>query len=568
MNSNHDVDVVVVGSGAAGLTAAIRARSRGAEVLVLEKSDLVGGTSAFSGGMAWVPVNAHAHEVGTTDTREEALEYLHGLTSGRETDPDLVDAFVDRAHEAIEFLERVTPLRLRASRTFGDYYFGRPGSKARGRSLEPEPYPARAELGPWFDRVRSSPHMPHLRLDEIAGADAAADAKNANAVAAGAAALASHLPALMDERERTGVRCVGAALVGAMLRGALDLGVEVETGTRVRELVLTDGRVDGVVVDHGGSVSEVRARAGVVLASGGFEWNAELVRSFIGVSDLKPISPPTNEGDGLIMGLEAGAAVANMGSTWALPVIDDFPNLFEGRQMAIQDTPRMEAGVILVNRQGRRFTNEAICYMDISRAYRLYDPLTQSWPNESPVWSVFDQRVRDRIAIRDLQPGSATPAWVTEAATLRELADLIDVPADTFVAEVERFNGHVAAGADPDFGRGTVFFEAWTSGGPTPERALATVAQPPFYAIRIFEGTIGTNGGLLTDADGRVKAMRGGVIDGLYAAGNAAASACGPVYPAGGITLGEAITFGYLAGDHAASQAQERPRPAAVSGSA
>jgi len=543
-----EVDVLVVGSGAAGLTAAVAAAAGGLSVMVAEKAPLIGGTSAFSGGMVWIPVNRHAAEQGISDTREEALEYVHGLTQGREPDPALVDLYVDRAAEAVDWLEEHSPVRFQLSQAWSDYYAGRPGAKVRGRSLEPLPFHGREELGEWFERVRTSPHMPSLMLDELVGAGAAADPKNANAVAAGAAALASHLPTLMAERERDGIRTVGAALVCALLRGALDRGVDVRTEAPVTSLVVSeDGRVAGAEV---AGVGSVRARRGVVLAAGGFEWNAELVQAFVGITDLKPISPPTNVGDGLVMGIEAGAALANMTSTWAIPVVADHPFEFEGHPMALQDTPRMEAGVILVNRGGRRFTNEALCYMDMPRAHRVYDPLTQSWPNATPVWAVFDQKVRDRIAIRDLQPGEPTPDWVFSGDTLAALAAAIDVPADVLGEEVARFNAGAAEHVDPDFGRGTVWFEAWTSGGPKPEAALATLDAGPFYAVRIYEGTIGTNGGLRTDEHGRVRALRGGLVAGLYAAGNTAASACGPVYPGGGITLGEAITFGYLAGRH------------------
>jgi 3-oxosteroid 1-dehydrogenase len=552
-----EFDAVVVGSGAAGLTAALAAADHGCSVLVLEKSDLIGGTSAFSGGMLWVPNNHAAQAEGFEDSAEDALAYIRGLTQGREPDPELIDVYVQRSPDALAFLEATTPVKFHVTRAFSDYYASREGGRRCGRSVEPVPYAARDELGESFDRLRSSPHMPHLMLDEIAGEGAAADPKNANAVAAGAAAMASHLPKRMEERERDGIRCVGAALMSGLLRGALDLGIEVRTSTRVVELIVEDGSVVGVVADGPDGRRAIRARRGVVLASGGFEWNPQLVKAFIGIENLRPISPPTNEGDGLVMGLEAGAAVANMTSTWAIPVLGDLPFEFEGKQMAIQDTPRMEAGVILINRHGQRFTNEAVCYMDMPRSHRIYDPLTQTWPNTGPVWAVFDQRVRDRIAIRDLLPGEATPEWVLEAATLDELAAKMDVPAAAFADQVARFNTNARQHVDPEFGRGTVWYEGLTSGGPHPERALAPVDAPPYYAMRIYEGTIGTNGGLLTDGDGRVRAMRGGFITGLYAAGNAAASACGPAYPGGGITLGEAVTFGYLSGRHLARVEEE-----------
>jgi succinate dehydrogenase/fumarate reductase flavoprotein subunit len=558
---DREVDVAVVGSGAAGLTAAIAAADGGATALVLEKADLLGGTSAFSGGMLWVPGNEPAAAAGVEDSDDHALTYIRRLTNGREPDPRLVETYVAKAREAVAFLERATPVKFHWTRAFTDYYQDLDGACV-GRSIEPEPYAARDELGEWFGRIRESPHLPALMLDEIAGEGAAADPKNANAVAAGAAALASHLPTRMAEREANGIRCLGAALVSCLVRAALDLGVTLETGAPAREVVVCDGAVVGLVASVDGVETLVRARYGVVLSAGGFEWNQELVKAFIGVPELKPISPPTNVGDGLVMGIEAGASMANMNSTWAIPVVADHDFEFEGTPMALQDTPRMEAGVILVNRRGERFTNEAVCYMDMPRSHRVYDPLTQSWPNEPPVWAIFDQRVRSRIAIYDLKPDGPTPDWVFEESTLEGLAERIGVPRDALLRQVETFNANTEAGSDPEFGRGTVWYEGLTSGGPDATRALATLAEPPFFALRIYEGTIGTNGGLRIDENGQVQALRGGAIPGLYAAGNTAASACGPAYPGGGITLGQAVTFGYLGGMHLRERAAQRSHAA------
>lgn len=543
---NRTVDVLIVGSGAAALTAAVAAAEAGAEVEMLEKSDAIGGTTAFSGGAIWAPCNSHMADLGESDTREEALEYIRSITLGREASVGMLEAYVDGVHRAADFLEEHTPIEFSASYTFSDYYADHPGGKIKGRVLEPRPFASRQQLGEWDARLREGPHYPSLTLDEVSGGD------DVTGAASGSVGLPPALVALNEERHRDGVRTMGEALVGALLRGALDRGVRITTGARARELVGEDGVVVGAVVDGDGRSIAIRARRGVVLAAGGFEWNAELVRAYTGIPDLRPPSSPTSEGDGLLMALGAGAAVENMSSLWAYPVTYDGKSTYDGKPLHNQGTPRQEPGCIIVNKHGRRFSNEAICYMDFGKAHRIFDPVARDYPNEAPVWAVFDRTVRDRIVLGDLEPGGDLPDWVAESDTVAGLAEEIGVDPAGLTSEVERFNGFVAAGNDEDFGRGTVWFEGWTSGGTTPERALAPVAKAPFYALRIYDGAVGSAGGAKIDEEARVQSSRGGPVEGLYAAGNNAASVFGPMYPSGGVTLGQSLAFGYLAGTAAA----------------
>jgi 3-oxosteroid 1-dehydrogenase len=534
------VDVVVLGSGAAGLTAATLARDGGADVLVLEKADLIGGTTGVSGGMPWIPLNRHMAEVGQHDSREEALGYIRRLTLGREPDPELVEVYVDTGPEMLDYLEAKTPLRMTAPTTFNDYYAHLPGGKAAGRSIEPEPFDARAELGELAARVRTSPHLPRLTMEE------------------GAKFLRGDAPPdveLVAEREAADVRVLGAAMVAALYKGLLDRDVEVQTGTSASDLVVVDGAAVGVAVDRDGARELIGARKGVMLACGGFEWNDAMVKAFIG-QELAPLSPPHNEGDGLRMAMEAGAELANMTGFWGQPAIIEPGVTFEGRTMPQMGSLRSVPGVILVNKHGRRFVNESVTYQDFPKVAGHFDAVAVDFPNEAPQWLVFDQRVKDSaVVLPSILPGTPAPDWIDRAPTMRELGDRIGVDADALEATVARWNEQVAAGEDTEHHRGTIAFETQMSGRPpSPEACMAPVEQPPFYAIQLHNGALGTNGGPRIDAHARVRRASGGVVPGLYAAGNAAASVFGPAYPGGGATIGPALTFGYLAGRHVATQ--------------
>ncbi len=533
------VDVVVVGSGAAGLSAATAAHDQGADVLVLEKAPLIGGTAGVSGGIIWAPLNRHARAAGISDSREEALRYVRRLTREREPDPALVEVYVDRAHEALDYLEQATPLKLMLAPPFTDYYADLPGGKPQGgRSLEPQPFDARSELGERAAQVRTSPHLAPLTMAE--GAQVL---------------LGGELPAdLVEQRQAADVRVLGAGLVAALYRGLLDRQVPVEPATPVDELVVEDGVVTGLRTRPLDGPSQlIGARRGVVLACGGFEWNRTMVQAFIG-EPIVPMSPPHNEGDGHRMALEAGALLGNMTSYWGQPAIHDPAVEFEGRPMIQMGGSRAFPGIIVVNRAGRRFVNEASSYQDFPRVVDAFDPLTVDYANQDH-WMVFDQRVKDQATILpSLPPGSPAPAWIARGDTLRDLAAAAGIDPDGLEAGVARWNAQVAAGRDDDFGRGTLWFEAYMTGGPDPQACLQPVATGPFYAVKMVHGALGTNGGARIDADGRVLHMRGGVIDGLYAAGNASANVLGSSYPGGGATLGPALTFGVLAGRHAGAR--------------
>jgi 3-oxosteroid 1-dehydrogenase len=530
-------DVVVLGSGAAGLSAATLAADGKAKVVVLERADLIGGTTGVSGGMPWIPLNRHMVDVDQADSREEALTYLRRLTLGREPAPSLLETYVDKASWATAYLEDHTPLDMSAPPMFADYYADLPGGKPCGRSIEPEPYPAGRELGGWASLVRTSPFMPRLTMEEASSYLAYGRMPDFDLVA---------------QRERDDVRVLGSALVCALLKGLLEREVEVRRSIRARELIVDGDAVVGLRVETDGRQLDVGARRGVVLACGGFEWNEQMVRAFIG-HDIEPLSPPYNDGDGHVMAMEVGAVLANMWTYWGQPAMLDPAVVYEGRPALQFSIGRNSPGSIIVNKHGERFVNEGTAYQDMPRSFGIYDPVRIDYPNEAPVWMVFDHRLRESTAVLSMMPGGPTPDWVEEAADLAGLARRIGIAPDALERTVARFNEHAAHGDDPDFHRGTVFWEAFLTGGPSPAKCLAPLEKPPFYAVRIHDGALGTQGGPRVDAHGRVERYRGGVVEGLYAAGNASACVFGPAYPGGGATLGPALTFGCLAGRHAAS---------------
>jgi 3-oxosteroid 1-dehydrogenase len=532
-------DVVVLGSGAAGLAAATMASDGGAEVLVVEKADMIGGTSGVSGGMPWIPMNRHMAEIGIDDSRDEAIAYIRRLALGREPDPALVEVYVDTATEMLDYFEEHTPLAMSAPPMFSDYYADQVGGKRAGRSIEPAPFNAREELGDWAPKLRTSAIMPRLTMEEGGRFLAYGEAPDMEMAA---------------KREADDIRVVGAALVAALFKGILDRGVDVMLETAAKELVVVDGAVVGVRASNAaGEPVLIGARKAVVLACGGFEWNTDMVAAFVG-DRLEPLSPRTNEGDGHIMAMEAGAQLGLMWSHWGQPAMAD-PTLADEHGPLLQfSTGRNLAGSIMVNRHGRRFVNEGVSYQDLPKTIGTYDPVAIDYPNEGPLWMIFDHQLKESTVIMSIYPGVPAPEWVDQAPTITELAGRIGVDPDTLQATVERFNGHAATGVDPDFGRGTVWWEAFMAGGPSPDTCLRPLTAPPFYALPIHNGTLGTQGGARIDASARVLSYRDGVIPGLYAAGNVSACVFGAAYPGGGATLGPALTFGYIAGRHAATQ--------------
>lgn len=534
-----EVDVLVIGSGGAGLTAAITAHDAGARVLVVEKTAKVGGTTAVSGGVLWIPNNHHMPEVGISDSREEALVYTKRLADGR-SDDRLVERFLDTAPAVIRMLEERTPLRFKAIARYPDYHPEFPGGKPGGRSLDPGLFDTNA-LGTWKDKLRRSAVFGATAMSVTEATDWGVFSKP----------LA--LPfKLLAERYKKGLVCYGAALVGGLLQALLDRKVQPMLEVAARELLVEDERVVGLRAEQNGQELLIRANRGVVLATGGFEWNKALAAQFLGGVVTHPNSPPSNEGDGLKMAMALGADLGNMSEAWWCPSVVVPGEEYDGRPLSRGDfAVRSLPHSILVNRRGQRFVNEAHNYNDMMKPFFAFDPVSYERPN-LPAYLVLDQSFRDKYMLMTLLPGMPSPPWLPQADTLEALAGKIGVDADGLAATVRRFNGFAKEGVDRDFRRGESTYDHFY-GDPEhrPNPNLGTLEKPPFYALEVFPGSIGTKGGPKVDADAQVLGVDGEPIRGLYAAGNVMAGVTGPGYPGAGSTIGTGMTFGYLAARHA-----------------
>ncbi len=531
-------DVVVLGSGAAALAAAVTAHGFGAtRVGVFEKADVVGGTSAMSGGMIWIPCNHHMDEAGAPDSRADALRYLDSLSHDRII-PELAEAYVDTGPEMVRWFEANTPVVFEIVENFPDYHPEHPGgSTTGGRSLEC-PLFGFDELGPWADRVSQSRQMSaHVAMNETS---------------LGRGATIAITPELLAQREADNVRGCGQALIGRLLKACLDRSIELRTGCRATRLHVADGRVTGASFETADGPLQVEAAGGVILATGGFEWNPAMVRSFIRGPLERPVSIETNTGDGLTMAMRIGAALGNMQEAWWVPVIDVTAD--DGTIPWMVNRERVRPGSIMVNRAGKRFANEAANYNAFGAAFHQLDAGTFEYSN-MPAWLLFDQRYAGRFGLARWSGEGDPPGWLERADSLAELADLLGIDGVALEETVARWNAQVGDLDDPDFGRGRSINDThWGDGSRGPAATLGPLDTAPYYAVQVRPGALGTKGGPQTNGEAQVLDLDGNVIEGLYAAGNVMASAMGMTYGGAGGTLGPGMVFGFAAGRHAAGR--------------
>lgn len=561
---DHTVDVLVVGSGAGAMVAALRAADLGASVLMTEKGRHYGGTSATSGGGLWIPCNHLMADVGIADSPQEALEYMLALT-GEDVPKDNVAAYVGQAPRMLRWLTGETQVRFQAMQYYADYYQHLPGAKPGGRSIDPLPYTAQA-LGAEF-RDLQEPH----RQVRVMGLMGYSNTEGAVLLSKSpgwfklilrlALRYFFDLPWRLHSR-RSRRLTMGNALIGRLRRSLLDRKVPLWLSSPAAELVADEaGAVQGAVVMREGRRLQVRARRGVILACGGFEHNQALRQRYLPAPTRASWSAasPHNTGDMLLAAQKIGAATALLDEAWWGPTIS-----VAGEDRArMLFTERSMPGAIVVNREGRRFFNESVAYTTAVQAMVR--------PGNLPAYLLFDSRYKREYPFGPLLPGGMHLNWLQPAAirnkllrrgdTLAQLAQTLGVDAANLAQTVERFNAYAREGKDQDFSRGETPYDLlYGDVRIKPNSCLAPLLEPPFYGIEIFPGDIGTKGGLQTDAQARVRDMRGQPIRGLYAVGNCSASVTGRYYPGAGATLGPAMTFGFLAAEHACEAPADPPQ--------
>ena len=550
-----ETDFLIAGSGAAALTAGVVAAAHGARVIVAEKSAQYGGTSATSGGVIWIPATRQALDAGHADSPEEAFQYIRALS-----DPNVSDAriwaFVRRGREMLAWLEAHSAVRMRAH-PYADYHPEMPGGKPGWRSLEALPLHA-SELGADFTTLRApSPAVQFMgrvswTLEETGVLLFRLPGWRMTAVTIFGNYFLDLPHRLSSGRDRR--MTLGNALLGRLKLSLNRAGGELWLNAPLKELTVEGGRVSGARLERAGASVQVRARCAVVLATGGFERSAALRAQHLPKSPEPRWSgsQENNLGEGLLAAMRIGAATLNMDSAWWGTSMS-LPGESRARLMAFE---RALPGSIIVNQNGERYMNEAASYHVAGQQMLRQDA---AGARTIPSWMLFDARYRASYPLGPLIPDLPDflqprnlMAVLKRAATWEELARLTQLPAARLATSIARFNEHARNGTDPDFGRGQSAYDRYY-GDPKvqPNPTLRALEQPPFYALPVYPGDIGTNGGLATDEFARVLDAADAPIAGLYACGNLAATVMGHSYPAAGATLGPGMTFGYIAARHA-----------------
>lgn len=553
-------DVVVVGSGAGGLTAASTAAAQGCSVLLLEQAEVVGGTTAISGGMVWIPANHKAAAAQRADTLDTARTYLAETVPGN--DRKRLETFLASGDAAIRDLEACTSLRLQPVITYPDYYPDLPGATPGGRVLEPVPFEA-SVLGKAFTLVRNP--LPEFMLFGgmmISRADIPHLRRMSKSLRS-----ALHVAKLLFKYgvQRLGARrgttlYLGNALVGRLLKSALDLGVIIRTCTTVTQLEAdASGRIAVLETrDASARLHRVHARRGVVLATGGISHDVELRRQFV-PSSAGDLSATVGAGDaprGARLATAIGAQLSSPTREGAFWVPASVFTRADGSRGVYPHTvtDRAKPGLIAVDSNGQRFVNEAVSYHEFVRAQLA------NANSAIPAWLICDSRFIWKYGLGKIKPfttslnADVASGYLKRADTLVNLARLIGAPPPALSHTVETFNQHAEQGEDPAFGRGSnIYQRSLGDADHAPNPCVAPIKDGPFYAVAVRPADLGMSAGLVTDDQARVLAADGQAIPGLFACGNDMASIMEGAYPGPGITLGPALTFGWIAGRKAAA---------------
>ena len=541
MNGTHQFDVVVVGSGAAGLSAALRAQYLGAKVLVIEKAPVIGGTTAMSGGCIWVPNHHHQSKLGVSDSPEEAMAYIRAVSpeGWHNSEEAQWRAFVDEAPKMLKFVEDLTPINFVPNRE-PDPYAEAEGGKSFGRNISAGALRT-GLVGPWKNKIRLPAVNIELNYEEIVDTFFYSQPRRW---------ALKFAPRLLWRRLR-GMRTRGNALTIGLLRGCMDIGVTLWTSATAEQLNIKNGRITGVRVNHNGEQVHLKTATGIILASGGFEWNTEMMARYFPGPVEWTASPDTNTGDGQRMAAEVGAQLDHMDQAL---VMGTTPVTYEKRsQHGLPAADYFLPHSMVVNNRGKRFVNEK--QMNVGLAFDERDPETGE-PIHLPAWRIYDAQFATKYP--HALPNKGQNGIFYWAETLTELASKIGVDAEGLEKTAARFSNFARNGIDEDFSRGASIWDRNRGGDPShnPNPTLGTIEVPPFYAMPFKASFLGTKGGSRTDAKGRVLRPDGSVIAGLWAAGNVMANSFGSKGVGAGTTLGPCLTWGYIAGENAAELAE------------
>jgi 3-oxosteroid 1-dehydrogenase len=549
---DKEVDILVVGSGAGGLLSALVASEHHADVLVIEKESEWGGTSATSGGGIWIPASDQAREAGFEDSVDDAFKYVRALSKDNVPDAN-IRAFVTQAAPMLRWMGEKTDI-IYCAFPYPDYHAENPGGSPTGyRTHMPLPMDGKI-LGKDVETLRFASPAASLfgylnwHFDETYIMLFRAPGWWWH-LTKSLARYWFDLPFRFKSRKDRRLT-LGNALVGGIRMALNKRKVPIWLNSPMQELIEEKGAVTGAVISHEGKTVRIRARKGVILAAGGFDKSAAMRMDNAPLYQNTVYSGGTtgNTGDSIRAGVDVGAETMNMQSAWAAPVFY-VPGEDRGRLCTIE---RALPGCLMVNQKGERYLNEAASYHIVGQKMAKREA---EHKDASPSWFVFDHEYRHKYPVGPLMP--IMPDWfqrgevqdiLKKGRTLGELAQEIGVEADTLSATIQRYNDGAAKGEDPDFHRGEAAYDKMY-GDPrvTPNPCLRPLSKGPFYAMPIYPGDIGTNGGLLTDDRARVVGTNGKPIAGLYAIGNNAASTMGESYPGAGVTIGPALTFGYIA---------------------
>jgi 3-oxosteroid 1-dehydrogenase len=535
MSSAETHDVVVLGSGIAGLAAGLAAHEAGLRAVVIEKAEQLGGTSSESYGLIWIGDNHLMRAAGETDRREDIIAYMRFLGGG-ELDEERMLALVDHSPAVLRFFQSCG-IGFRLVRGLVDHYYGvAQGARASGRTVEAELISG-FDLADWRDRVRTPKDAPYFLTAE-------------EQTAWGGINNASKWDQrLIGERRAKDIRGKGVGLVTHFVKALRTRGVPLALNHPMRRLLTDNGRVTGVETADG---RQILARKGVVIATGGYEWNADLMRDFDPLPGLEPLSPRSLTGDGLIMAAEIGAAIRriqnNLNLMLGFTLVPDEPGRAPIQCMA-GISEMCSPHTMVVNGAGERFADESY-FQSVVPALRRFDTLTHSYVN-LPCYLIFDAQYASRYALAHLPAGAKIPASVARADNLRDLAAQLGIDGDGLTRTVTRFNAFARAGVDEDFHRGALKWRL--AGGDAhkrPNSRLGTIEQAPFYGLELHPSLGTSSAGLLTNSRGQVLHQRRHPIPGLYASGVAAArTELGAGYQAG-LNLASGMTFSYLAVQH------------------